>query len=333
MSDFTNAQGAAQILKGYLEKRGVRVSIELQVGARAQYGWYNPMHFAELSHHTATRRTMGSTPALRVVKQGRVDVPGPLANGYMGFDLVYRIITMGVANHSGKGGPMVFGSRVIPKDLGAYYLWGTEYEGGLDINDFTPSYRRMMGLANAGICEYLAARNSFFTNDPYALHAEHSSWAPLRKIDRLGYNRSKGIDEIKVGLGTAPAVVEPLAATPELINERLQLMGIAIGGRLQDYDRKAVYTYQNRQVYPVAPRLVPDSWWGKKTEDHFNWVCSLQEALNRVGGKTNVDGDYYGHTRLTVVNAQSALGLVEDGEAGPITCAALHIEPHPQDRK
>ncbi len=333
MSSYDTAVGAAQILKGYLEKHGVRVSVELQNGARAKYGWYNPLHFAELSHHTATRRSMGSTPALYVVKRGRSDVPGPLANGYMGFDLVYRIITMGVANHSGKGGPLSFGGRVIPRDLGAYYMWGTEYEGGLDINDFTPSYRHAMGAANAGICEYLAARNAFLLDSPYVLHAEHSTWAPFRKIDRLEYDRAKGIDEIKTSVGTDIRVPEPLAVTPELINARLRLMDIQPAGRDQDYDRKAVYTYQNRQRYPVAPRLVPDSWWGQKTEDHFNWVYSLQVALNKIGGKTNVDGDYYAHTKFTVKNAQSALGLVEDGEAGPITCAALHIEPHPQDRK
>lgn len=114
---------------------------------------------------------------------------------------------------------------------------------------------------------------------------------------------------------------------PELINERLLLAGFGIGGRIQDYDRAAVARYQAAQLGPV--KLVADGLWGRVTEDHYNWVVDLQLQLERVGGKLNADGSYGEWTATNVRNFQKAQGLVEDGVAGPITCAALGLPPHP----
>lgn len=178
----------ARKLKAHLEAQGIRVSIELQPGV-AGSGWYDDRKIGVLSHHVASRRTMGLTPFLALVKKGRTDVPGPLCNGYMGFDRVYRIITMGWANHPGRGGPLVLAGHRIPRDNGRPYLWGTEYEGGLDLADFTTEYRVAMARANAAILHYLDL--------PVDAHAEHLTWAPGRKIDRKGYTAESGRAEIR----------------------------------------------------------------------------------------------------------------------------------------
>ena len=113
---------------------------------------------------------------------------------------------------------------------------------------------------------------------------------------------------------------------PELINQRLQLAGFPTAGRPGDYDRAAVRRYQEAQVYPD---LVADGLWGPRTELHFGWVVELQLALAKVGGHLNIDGSYGPQTRLTVENFQRAVGLVPDGQAGPITSARLGIRAHP----
>lgn|GEM_PF-1367952 len=206
------ALAAAQSLAAHLQRRGIRVSIELQPGV-AGSGWYSSTtRVAEMSHHTVSRRSQGNTPVLALVKRGRPDVPGPLCNGYMGFDEVYRIITVGWANHPGAGGPLTVAGRTIPKNNARPYVWGTEYEGGLVVADFTPSYRSAMARANAAILEWLGR--------PVEAHIEHATWAPGRKVDRLGYTAAAGQAEIRAAqLATLPPhVKEPVMAGPVRLN-------------------------------------------------------------------------------------------------------------------
>src|ERR671910_1614905 len=102
------AQEAARRLRVALLDHGVsKVSVELMPGRPVSSGsrWLNTKFIGEMSHHTAGPAS-GLTPSLALCKRGRTDVPGPLCNGYGGRDLVYRIITMGLANHPGKGGPL-----------------------------------------------------------------------------------------------------------------------------------------------------------------------------------------------------------------------------------
>lgn len=113
---------------------------------------------------------------------------------------------------------------------------------------------------------------------------------------------------------------------PELINDRLAAAGYTTAGRRSDYDRDAVRRYQSNQLWPD---LVDDGLWGNATEGHYTWVVELQQALARLGGRLNIDGDFRAHTRKTLVNAQRGLGLTEDGVPGPRTCAALGIREHP----
>jgi hypothetical protein len=121
-----NALPEARALRGALLKAGVpEVSIELVKGRPAGGDrWNNQFVVTDTAHHTASRYSRDNlTPCLSLVKKGRSDLPGPLCNGYGGWDLCARIITLGYANHPGQGGPLTVPSGVkkppsytIPKD-------------------------------------------------------------------------------------------------------------------------------------------------------------------------------------------------------------------------
>lgn len=201
------ALSKARELKAIMLDYGVpEVSIELEPGRPNNFGSWDALFVvADMSHHTVSRYSSRSlTPVLSLCKWGRSDLPGPLCNGYGGWDLCYRILTFGYGNHPGTGGPktvpaLTAGTFTIPRDSARRYAWGTEWEGGLNAADWDRelrnprtghkmTFREFMGRSNAALEEYHKIH-------PLA-HLEHSSWTS-RKIDRLGYTASKGIAEKK----------------------------------------------------------------------------------------------------------------------------------------
>lgn len=357
---YAECMAEAKLLKGFLEKRGVRVSIELQTDAKGTWSFWSKR--LEMSHHVVSRPSQGNTPFLRLVKKGRPDVPGPLCNGYGGFDEVYRIITMGIANHSGAGGPLTIDGVTVPKDNGRYHIWGTEYEGGLE--EWTPSMHDFMSRSNAGILDYLAHKRGATVG----AHCEHSTWAPRRKIDRLNYTRDSGIARIRavtttgggIGGGMSPVIVPtPAPSRPKNSNahrtyatgevKRIQTILTDLGyytGNLDDdygpWTEAAVLAYQRAQLHG---NLVKDGDWGPATEAHYQWVRTLQETMNRWKGyDVRVDGDHRTYTKTRVADlmrrnltgayaaAGRALGysrVIADGVPGPVFCKMLAIPTHP----
>jgi hypothetical protein len=207
-SEHERAMEKAKALKQTMLEYGVpEVSIELVAGRPSDYGiWDSLFIVTNFAHHTVSRYSSNSlTPVLSLCKTGRSDLPGPLCNGYGGWDLCYRIITFGYANHSGYGGPftvpaLTAGTFVIPMDSARRYAWGTEWEGGLSEADWDRTltnprngkqmtFREFMGRSHAAIQKYHEVH-------PNA-HVEHNTWAPDRKIDRLGYTRESGLAEIE----------------------------------------------------------------------------------------------------------------------------------------
>ena len=186
---MVSANEEAQKLRAVMERHGVQCSVEVQIGRPwAGDDWYSPKHVL-VNHHTAGSTT-GNTPSLALVKRGRgADLPGPLCNGYGGRDHIYRIITMGLANHPGAGGPLTVAGFTIPKDSARISTWGTEWE-----HDGTSAWpadmQEFMGRSNAALCEFweISASRSI----------EHSTWAPKRKIDRNRYTAATGQAEIRL---------------------------------------------------------------------------------------------------------------------------------------
>lgn len=241
---YKAALAEAKKLKYFLEQQKVDVSIELVIGTRAQYGWLVPpgKFVLEMSHHIVSSKVQGLTPFLKLVKVGRPDVPGPLCNGYGGFDERYRIITMGVANHSGAGGPLKINNFYIPANAAAYVAWGTEYEGGISEADWTRSFRLFMGASNAGIIDYLRSNNKGVTDWS---HLEHSTWTS-RKTDRKLYSRQKGIAEIAAWrAGASVYTTEEVKELQTLLNK---VMGtnLLVDGDLGPYTRAVVRDFQEK---------------------------------------------------------------------------------------
>lgn len=186
------ALARAQELKTALHDFGVtQVSIELLPGRPTTSAdvWLNPHFFCTFGHHTAipkSYRDAGKlTPSLAICKTGRVDVPGPLCQGYLGFDRVARILTLGLANHPGAGGPLTVAGRTIPKDGARPYGFGWEMEGG--DYDWLDWQHDLMARCLGATQQFLGS--------PSEAHAEHRTWTS-RKIDRFGYTAATAIAAI-----------------------------------------------------------------------------------------------------------------------------------------
>lgn len=183
----------AQELKTALHDWGVaQVSIELQAG-RPISGvdqWDNRLMFCTFGHHTAipkSYRDAGKmTPSLAICKTGRSDVPGPLCQGYLGFDRVARILTLGPANHPGEGGPLTLSGRTIPLNGARPYAFGWEMEGG--DYDWLDWQHDLMARCLGATQQFLGA--------PPEAHAEHRTWTS-RKIDRFTYTQASAIEAIR----------------------------------------------------------------------------------------------------------------------------------------
>jgi hypothetical protein len=188
----TQAEAAALALKGAMVRWGVRCSVELQAG-RGNDPWGVYTKYLRMWHHTVSTYKVGGnlTPVLSICKNGRSDVTGPLCNGYLGYDRVFRIICMGEANHPGRGGPITIDGVRIPEDSARKPTFGIEVEGGLqtweDIDDLGPDMLETMGRADNALAEW--------SGRPLTSQLEHKTWAPDRKVDRKDFDaaRTRGI--------------------------------------------------------------------------------------------------------------------------------------------
>jgi hypothetical protein len=222
-----NALPEARALRGALLKAGVpEVSIELVKGRPAPGDeWNNQFVVSDMAHHTASRYSPNNlTPCLSLVKKGRSDLVGPLCNGYGGWDLCARIITLGYANHPGQGGPLTVPSGVkkppsytIPKDSARKFAFGWEFEGGIRDADWDIVLTNPRNGKKMTFREFMA-RCLNGTQDQYNLpldaHTEHKTWAGARKIDRLNYTRPRAKAEMKKWAVAAKATPAPAPKTP-----------------------------------------------------------------------------------------------------------------------
>jgi hypothetical protein len=202
-AEFERALAKARALKAVLLAHGVpEVSIELQSGRPSPHGVWDALFVvSEFSHHTVSERSDGLTPVLALCKRGRSDVPGPLCNGYGGWDLCYRILTFGYGNHPGAGGPLTVpalsgGTFTIPRDSARRYAWGTEWEGGIRSSEWDHALRNPRTGARMTMREFMGRSNAALRAYHRIIHhAEHSTWTS-RKIDRRGYTAATGTAEL-----------------------------------------------------------------------------------------------------------------------------------------
>lgn len=210
---------ARMVKRVLLDYGAPEVSIEVVEGRPFSGDRWNALRpVSVFSHHIVSRPTPSNpTPGLNLVTVGTSDLGGPLCNGTAGVDLVYRIKCLGLANHPGFGGPLTvsgpLGSFTIPRDNARPYAWGTEYEGGINESDWdevytnrrtgiSMSFREFMGRCNAGLTHAIWLINDMGKTPEVGMdfsgyHAEHLTWAPDRKIDRLNYTTRSGRAEVR----------------------------------------------------------------------------------------------------------------------------------------
>lgn len=290
-----SAREAAARLKAVMAKHGVACSIELQAG-RPWSGdaWYSRKHVV-FNHHTAGSMS-GKTPSLSVCKRGRGGanpLPGPLCNGFGGRDFVYRIITMGLANHPGTGGPLTVAGFTIPRDSARISAWGTEWEHN-GTSAWPAGMKEFMGRANAALVEFWAI--------PIGRVVEHSTWTS-RKIDRAptyAKSGSTGQDEVRKYGGlivSAPTPARPPAKPPAR-----KPAPIAVDG---DWG-PATWRHTQRLVrVPVTGR------------ENAVSLKALQRYLGMKGSA--VSGVF---SRDTVRHIQRFVKTEQDGLLGPVTIKA-----------
>ncbi|MGI8426229.1 MAG: peptidoglycan recognition protein family protein [Actinomycetota bacterium] len=146
-------------------------------------------------HHTADGPS-GDYPSLRIVRDGRSDLPGPLAQFGLGRSGKVYVIASGRANHAGRGGwrglsgnSSVFG--IEPENTGRGEPWP-----GVQLD----AYVRMVAV----LCRR--------TNIPIENICGHKEWAPGRKPDPQGIDmnwfRGKVSERLRPGPGPSPAPID-----------------------------------------------------------------------------------------------------------------------------
>lgn len=122
---------------------------------------------------------------------------------------------------------------------------------------------------------------------------------------------------------TKPAKGTNSKADNVAIQKALTAMGIKVGvadGVDGPMMKRGVKQYQK------AHGLVQDGHWGSVTQAKFEEVSAVQKALVSEGySKQTVDGYYGAQTKANVKDYQKRVGLVADGDAGPITRKKLGV--------
>lgn len=266
---YSQALVRAKSLKEAMLDHGVeRVSIELVEG-RGGAGWNADTHIATMAHHIVSRRSQGLTPFLNLCKKGRADLPGPLCNVYGGFDRVARIICMGWANHSGKGGPVTVEKGVIPQNNGRAYFLGTEFEGGLDPDDWRDEDHEFQARVLAAQLDWLGVTEKS--------HHEHKTWAPGRKSDRLGYT-----------LSTARSRIATVLSQPKEEDMALLPMRKGDGTGSRESKKSDVAWVQRMLNRAYGAGLTTDGNYGPKTS----------AAIAKYLPDPNVNGDTFTGNRM-----------------------------------
>jgi len=141
---------------------------------REEPGWRSRGHGGMVAvrgilvHHTGSAGMPGSR---NVVRDGRSDLPGPLAQLTLDPDGTFSVIAAGQCWHPGRGGPLLD----CPRDSGSPYLIGIE--GVSNGSYWTDAQRREYPKGVAAILRRLGAK----TAEGWV--AEHAEWAPRRKPD------------------------------------------------------------------------------------------------------------------------------------------------------
>lgn len=203
-----------------------------------------------MCHHTAGSRN-GDTPSLNVVRDGRPDVPGPLAQLVLARSGTYHVVAAGKCWHAGRGE-----WRGIV--AGSSHFIGIEAENtGLD-NDQPWPAAQMEAYATgvAAILKRIGARPEFCIG--------HKEFAPRRKIDpTFDMDAFRATVAGKMGvLGAAPAPRPTLAKGDkgEDVRDLQTLLCVQVDGRFGPMTEAGVIRFQQRVGLTADGVVGPKTW-------------------------------------------------------------------------
>lgn len=285
-------------------------------------------------HHTAGSPD-GPMPSLRLLTDGRTDLPGPLAHLGLGRDGTVYVIAAGLAYHAGQ-----------VRDTAYTNAWsiGIEAEGtGVD------DWPAVQLDAYAGLCAALVLEHDL--TSARVLGHKEVCFPPRRKadpnFDMIAF-RDRVHSEVEA---RRPTPVPPPAAWPVLsagsrggavrtLEARLDVLGWKPGPVNGIFDAQVARAVLGVQC---AAGLVRDRIVGPRTWDALDAgrrprfalprqvgigdtgpaVRLVQEQLVRLGPDVDVDSDFGPKTRRAVERQQAICDLAADGIVGPWTAAAL----------
>lgn len=252
-------------------------------------------------HHDALPATVKAANAVRLMRDGRSDLAGPLCNvwgdddndrtGERG-DPVAHLIAAGRANHAGRGGWLGMS--------GNSKVWGIEARNNGIGEPWTPQMVEFLQRISAAFAHYAG-------HGPEKI-CGHKEWAPGRKIDPAGIDMHEFRAEVKWFLGTADSPVLPTPAMGDAQAASLMLWFVSI------YDRAGGAA----------------NWPTIRKGASGDWVRMIQGTCRSVSGAPEVDGVFGPRTVEAVSNIQriAAKGnpLVQvDGVVGPQTWQVLRF--------
>lgn len=157
-----------------LMRRAVELLREWGFKVRYEPGWskrgyytFDPHGF--LVHHDVSPRHL-NWGVFNIVKYGRIDVPGPLANWVLARDGQICALAAGRANHAGRGRVGAFGAL-----RGSTTSWGCEAAND-GVSEPWPPEQMLAYWALARACEIVTGYGRNRT-------IGHKEWAPRRKVD------------------------------------------------------------------------------------------------------------------------------------------------------
>ncbi len=231
-------------------------------GRPASLGW-GDMH-GIANHHTATSRDASAAATNRLLRVGRSDLPGPLAQFGTQRDGVVAIIAAGRANHAGAVRPEVKADFVNDRhvtrptttagetvDANAF-LYGNEVHNNGTGEKYPDAQLKSVVLLNAAICDF---------HDWSHFAASQHKNITARKVDMADIHGEDAdswlLREVKVALAGGPGTYQlpwertapqPVPQEDDIVTPAdIDAIAVAVGQKILD-DRQAALIDRVRQA-------------------------------------------------------------------------------------